>query len=67
MRIFEHFNTASECMLCGTNEDKPCTLIGVDGTQDGNIEEAEQIHVDCLEIRYSPDVKMFYQRLGGIE
>lgn len=62
MRIFEHFNTSTKCPICGTNEDKPCTLIGIEGTEeDGNI-EALQVHVHCLDIRVKryPEVSVAY-------
>ena len=47
-RTFEHFPHDKHCPLCGTNQDEACTLIGVDGTQDGGIEEALPVHVVCL-------------------
>ena len=33
MRTFEHFPEQDKCLLCGKNTDKPCILIGVDGTE----------------------------------
>lgn len=49
MRTFEHFNQSSDCPICGTNEDKKATLLPIDGTEKGNICEAAQVHVDCLQ------------------
>jgi len=49
MRIFEHFNQSSDCPICGTNEDKKATLLPIDGTEQGNICEAAQVHVECLQ------------------
>lgn len=46
-RTFEHFPDGIECIVCHTSEDKPCVLIAMDGTADGNIEEAKPVHVDC--------------------
>lgn len=55
MKIFEHPNTSHDwkCPICKTNADKPIVLIGIDGTEEGNIMQAEQFHVDCIELRYS--------------
>ena len=47
-RIFDHFPQQSKCPLCGGNEDGPCVLIGIQGTQnDGNI-EAMPVHIECF-------------------
>lgn len=55
MRVFDHPNTGSgwKCPVCQTDEDKPVTLIAIDGTQRGNIVEAEQFHLDCIELTWS--------------
>jgi hypothetical protein len=60
MRVFEHPNTESwkGCPICGKRDDKPVTLIGINGTEDGNIMEAEQFHLDCIELRYYPNKKV---------
>ena len=47
-RTFDHFPSASNCPLCGDNEDGICVLVGIQGTQqDGNI-EALPVHLSCL-------------------
>lgn len=52
MRTFEHFNASTvPCPICGTKEDKPPVLIPIDGTGDGKIAEAIQVHLDCIELR----------------
>ena len=52
MRVFEHPNlTDFKCPICGTSEDKEVVLIGIDGTKEGNNIQAEQFHLDCLELR----------------
>jgi len=49
MSIFPSFPQDKKiCPICGTNEDKECTLIGIDNTQDGGIEQATVIHTACL-------------------
>ena len=35
MRTFENFPEGTNCPLCGTNENKECCLIPIDGTEDG--------------------------------
>jgi len=58
MRLFEHFNQAGKCNICGTNEDKPCVLVGIKGTKEGNIMQAMQIHLDCIDLTaYTKDDK----------
>jgi len=44
VKQFEHFPAESSCFLCGKKTDSPCVLIGVDGTGDGRIEQAEPIY-----------------------
>lgn len=52
MRIFDKFNKSGKCPICGTNEDKPCILIAISGTEHGNIAQAETIHIDCIDLRF---------------
>ena len=50
MNKFKHPNTSHnwKCPICNTNDDKEVALIGVNGTEEGNIQTAEQIHVECV-------------------
>ena len=48
MRTFDHFPANTKCPLCGSNDDKPCFLAGIDNTAKGNIEQAQPVHVACL-------------------
>ena len=48
MREFSQFPEQAKCILCGSNTNKPCVLIPIDGTQEDNIEEAIPVHIDCL-------------------
>jgi|TARA_Y100000310_G_scaffold140352_2_gene139803 hypothetical protein len=52
MRIFEKPNLSNDwkCLICNKADVKPISLIGKNGTQEGNIISAEQIHVDCIEL-----------------
>ena len=51
MFIFKEFNKSTNCKICGTNKDGKGVLIPIDGTEkDGNA-EAEQVHLDCINLR----------------
>ena len=48
MKIFKGFNEKGKaCPVCDTKENKPCTLVPIIGTQEGNNMQAMAIHVDC--------------------
>ena len=51
MKIFPKPNTSGDwkCPICETNDEKEVILAEIDGTKEGRIAQAEQIHVDCLE------------------
>jgi len=65
MKIFKQFNTSGNCFICNTNENKPCVLIPKDNTEDDGIEEAEQVHIDCINLRYNPEINFFYQKVSN--
>lgn len=48
-RVFEHFPNDAEfvCPICKKNDDSPCWLMPIDGTQEDNIEQATPVHVKC--------------------
>jgi hypothetical protein len=49
MRVFDHPNMVDfTCPICKTSDDKPVVLIGIVGTEEDNIMEARQYHLDCL-------------------
>jgi hypothetical protein len=52
MKTFKGPNLSDgwKCPICGTDEDKEVVLIGVDGTQDGNLIESHQYHLSCIEL-----------------
>ncbi|MCP4255006.1 MAG: hypothetical protein GY775_16690 [Candidatus Scalindua sp.] len=54
MKIFDHPNITNDwkCPICNSNGDKPVVLIGIQGTEKGNNMEAEQFHLDCIELTY---------------
>ena len=66
MRTFEHFPENKICSLCGTNEDRPCTLIPIDGTNKENICEAIPTHVDCItksDFRFNKQLNIVYKHV----
>ena len=45
---FKHPNMDGfECPVCLTSKDAPVVLVGIPGTEDGNIMKAEQVHSEC--------------------
>lgn len=53
MRIFTKMNVDGNdvCPICKTKEEKEVCLVGIDGTKEGNIMQAIQIHIECLELQ----------------
>ncbi len=46
---FKGFNKSNDdkCPICKTNKDNPVILVPIPGTEDGNIVEAQQVHLSC--------------------
>ena len=64
MRTFKEFPESAICKMCGTNENKECTLVPIDGTSEGRNCEATPVHTDCIKegnIRYNRESNIFYQ------
>ena len=64
MRTFKHFPKDKVCPMCGTSEDKECTLIEIDGTSDGSICEAVPVHAECVrkgDLRFNREANIFYK------
>ena len=64
MKTFEHFPREKICPLCDTSVDRPCILVPIDGTNEGNICEFIPVHVDCLtkgDLRYNREANVFYK------
>ena len=63
VRIFKEFPKEDICPICGTNANKECILIAIEGTQEGNIAEAQCFHFECLQLFYNKDTGIIYQVL----
>ena len=74
MRLFEHFPQGGKikCPICGTEEDRPCVLLPIDGTWDGYNCEAAPTHAGCItdklgEFRYHREIGFMYMRVDPQE
>jgi hypothetical protein len=69
MRAFPHPNMTNFCCpICRKNTDLPVVLIGIEGTEDGSIIQAQQFHLDCIDLLYRKDVfphGLIYQIITG--
>ncbi|MBA7687289.1 hypothetical protein ES703_95750 [subsurface metagenome] len=68
MKIFKEFpQNGVKCVVCDTNDNKPCTLVTIEGTTEGYTAQAIPIHVDCIDLLYDPTLKILVQllRQGG--
>ena len=65
MKVFKKMSveTKQACPVCNTLEQKPVVLVSIAGTEDGNITEAVQVHLDCLELCYHKDIGIIVQKL----
>lgn len=54
MKVFKEPNVENDwvCPICKKPTIKEVVLVGIDRTEDGNNTQAEQIHIDCIELRY---------------
>ncbi len=64
LRVFDNINKSDNCYVCGTNKDGKVTLIPVMNTQEGNIAEAKQVHLDCLDLWIDGDSKAIIHYKG---
>lgn len=66
MKAFKHPNLHNKewrCPICKTREDKEVVLIGILGTESGNNIQAEQFHLDCVNLTYDKNPSMIYQKI----
>jgi len=65
MRAFKGPNLSNNwhCPICKTQEEKETVLIGIVGTQDGLNIEAEQFHLDCINLLYDKKLNIIYQKI----
>lgn len=61
-RVFEQFPEDKVCPVCMTNNQAPCVLLIVDGTQKDRIAEARPVHLDCaVATHYNPEYNVIYR------
>ena len=62
MRTFKEPNLSNDwkCPICDTNDVEEVVLIGIAGTYGDNI-QAEQIHMDCIDLVYNKEYNILYQ------
>lgn len=64
MKLLDHPPTGAEpCPVCNTLDDRPGTLMPIDGTRDV---AAAYAHLDCLELRYDECNGMIYSIIPRI-
>lgn len=65
MRVFPRPNKKYgwRCPICNTDEDGEVVLIRIAGTEDGNNAEAEQVHLDCLDLVWDRENGIIFQIL----
>jgi len=68
LKYFDHFNTNTiPCPVCQTRTDIKTILIPIDGTKEDGICEAIQVHLDCIDLRYTRDFNsslfLIYQKI----
>jgi hypothetical protein len=51
------------CPICKKNTDKAIVLVGIMGTEDGRKIQAEQFHVDCLDLFYNMEAQVLIQKI----
>jgi len=62
-KVFDHFPADhATCPVCKTNKDKPCVLLPIDDTEEGNICQGQPTHAECLQsgFRYNQTLGVIY-------
>lgn len=65
MRVFKKPNKTSgwKCPICKTDKETEVVLIGIIGTRKGYIVEAEQFHLDCLDLWFDKETGIIFQKV----
>jgi hypothetical protein len=65
MRVFKHPNLSSnwKCPICGLDTNKEVVLIKIRGTEKDNLIEAEQVHLDCLDLMLDKKLGIIFQNI----
>ena len=57
MKTFKQFNQSTKCPICNTNKEGETVLIPIADSNKGDIYQAEQIHLECLNLFVYNDIK----------
>lgn len=66
MRSLEKPNLSNKdwkCPICLKRDEKEVVLVGIVGTEDDGRVEAEQFHLDCIDLIYDKSFRIVFQRL----
>lgn len=63
MRIFKECEFKDKCPICGTKKKGDAILIPNIDRIKGNNAEAILVHIDCIDLVYSEDMNLLYQKL----
>lgn len=64
MRTFSELNKiGNACPVCETHDAGEAVLVGLHGTRAGNMMQAEQFHMKCIELLYDKEHDLLYQIL----
>ena len=63
MIVFNQMNKKGKCPICNTSRNSKAVLIGILGTEDGGNIQAEQFHLDCIDLSYQKEDGILFQRI----
>jgi len=65
MRIFKEPNLSNnwKCPICRTNKKEEVILIGIIGTEEDSIMQAEQFHLNCIDLSFDNKLNIIYQKI----
>jgi len=64
MKIFKNINKDGKCIICNTNKDGEVCLVKLVGTEEDNIMEAGQVHIECLDLYFSKELSIIVQKIS---
>jgi len=66
MKIFKNPNLSGgwKCPICKESKLGEVVLVGINGTQEDGLMQAEQIHLECIDLLYYPKDKILAQKIN---